>query len=378
MAGNQDQWQQLLLQALASKSGSTDLSSALLDPVLAYATGNYQSAPQMTEDEIYAKHAPELLQVIQNEPKGSIRQVIATQVLNGIPAWTIKDNVRAMLAGPNGSTIQGSATSSELESFVDQLASANQRAMSAMTEQASKQDPFEKQGYPSAKAQYTTEDIVNMAPDVFGKIGQTMEAANPEYMRRLALIDKKFGGEVKASDGGPYSGKGVKKVGGVYDFGQGEGGSPISKEQFRSQVAKQSLPPALRLLPALIKGIGSVAGSFNARTLDPFYMGPKSGYVPGASWVDPFYSETEAQKSKVKRSGKKETKVDQRAMDINKSIAEQTKQLVAMQNGMPGQITAQTQALVDRMGNELNQSGRTPLSDALLKAAIMKRQLKTG
>lgn len=368
MAGNQDQWQQLLLRALASKSGSTDLSSALLDPVLAYATGNYQPAAQMTEDEIYAKHAPELLQVIQNEPKGSIRQIIATQVLNGIPAWTIKDNVRAMLAGPNGSTIQGSATSSELESFVDQLASANQRAMSAMTEQASKQDPFEKQGYPSAKAQYTTEDIVNMAPDVFGKIGQTMEAANPEYMRRLALIDKKFGGEVKATDAGPYSKNGPNI----------NADSPTYKEQFRSQVAKQSLPPALRLLPALIRGVGSVAGNFNPRTLDPFYMGPKSGYVPGASWVDPFYSETAAQESKTKRSGKKETKVDQRAMDINKSIAEQTKQLVAMQNGMPGQITAQTQALVDRMGNELNQSGRTPLSDALLKAAIMKRQLKTG
>jgi len=343
MAGNQDQWQQLLLRALASKSGSTDLSSALLDPALAYVSGGYQSAPVLTQDEIYAKYAPEILQVVQNEPTGSIRQVIATQVLNGIPAWTIKDNVRAMLAGPNGSTIQGSATSSELEGFVDQLASANQKALSAMTEQASKQDPFEKQGYPSAKAQYTTEDIVNMAPDVFGKIGQTMEAANPEYMRRLALIDKKFGGEVKATDAGPYSGKGVRKVAGIYDYGQGIDLKPTIEQKVKSNLLGTLVSPTLHFLPDFIKAV------YNAKT-----------------------TESDALKQKRKDRENKGTKVDQRAMDINKSIAEQTKQLVAMQNGMPGQITAQTQALVDRMGNELNQSGRTPLSDALLKAAIMK------
>lgn len=349
MAGNQDQWQQLLLRALASKSGSTDLSSALLDPVLAYASGSYQPAQELTQDEIYAKHAPELLQVVQNEPTGSIRQIIATQVLNGIPAWTIKDNVRAMLAGPNGAALQGSATSSELESFVDQLASANQRALSAMADQASKQDPFEKQGYPSAKAQYTTEDIVNMAPDVFGEIGKKMEAANPEYMRRLALIDKKFGGEVKASETGPYSGKGAKKIAGVYDYGQGIDLKPMIENEVKSNLLGTLVSPTLHFLPDLVKAV------YKAKT-----------------------TESDALKQKRQDRQNKGTKVDQRAMDINKSIAEQTKQLVAMQNGMPGQITAQSQALVDRMANELNQSGRTPLSDALLKAAIMKRQLKTG
>ena len=350
MAGNQDQWQQLLLRALASKSGSTDFSGALLDPVLSYMTGGYQSAPELTQDEIYAKYAPEILQVVQNEPTGSIRQVIATQILNGIPAWTVKDNVRAMLAGPNGSTLQGSATSSELESFVDQIASANQRALSAMTDQANKQDPFEKQGYPSAKAQYTTEDIVNMAPEVFGKIGQAMDAANPEYMRRLALIDKKFGGEVKRTESGPYSGEGAKKIAGVYDYGQGINLVPTIEKKVKSNILGTLVSPTLHFLPDLVKAV------YKAKTTES----------------------PELKALRDKRAKKNEPNVDKRAMDINKSIAEQTKQLVAMQNGMPGQITAQTQALVDRMANELQQSGRTPLSDALVKAAIMKRQLKTG
>lgn len=186
-----------LLAALLRGRGGSDLSSTLNDPFLAYLAGTYQPEPQKSEGDIYAEQAPTLMSIQANEPEGSWRRVAAGQIASGVPAYRVKDNILAMVEDNPDSL--GLLTSSEALKFVDDLAAENQRAQNEITKQVERKDPFQKAGLPGAMQQYSPSDIVNLYPDAFASIvnrAQPQEITDrlkaiEEYGKRIVKTQKK-------------------------------------------------------------------------------------------------------------------------------------------------------------------------------------------
>lgn len=181
---------QLILNLLSKKSG-VSVPSDLRENLIRYLSGTYQGPSARSEDEIYAEYAPTFLKIQAYEPEGSLRKTIAGMVLQNMPEAMIMDKVREI--GATDPTLLGASTDKEWSNLVSQLVTEHDKARTAMADEATKQDFFQKQGYPSAKQQYTTEDIVNLAPDTFANLSKLAEQGRPAYDKRAAEIDKILG-----------------------------------------------------------------------------------------------------------------------------------------------------------------------------------------
>jgi hypothetical protein len=145
----------------------------------------------LSEGDIYARYAPTLMSIADSEEPGSWRQIAASSIVSGVPAYRVKENV-LRLVSENPDAL-GLTTSEEASRFVDELAAENQRAQNELTKQAEQKDPFQRAGLPGAAQQYTAADIVNMNPDVFASI---VNRETPKEIQDSLAAIKEYGQRV--------------------------------------------------------------------------------------------------------------------------------------------------------------------------------------
>ena len=181
---------ELILKLLTKKSG-VSVPSDLRENLIRYLSGTYQGTAGRSEDEIYAENAPTFLKIQAYEPEGSLRKTIAGMVLQNMPEAMIIERVREM--GAANPELLGTGTDKEWASFVGQLVTEHDKAQTALADEATKEDFFQKKGFPSATQQYTTEDIMNLAPEAFSALAQKSEEGRPAFDKRASEIDRLLG-----------------------------------------------------------------------------------------------------------------------------------------------------------------------------------------
>jgi len=409
MAGNEftpDQMGLLAAMILGKKSGA-DFSSILNDPFLAYLSGASQGRQQLSEGELYARYAPTFLYIQDNEPDTSWKKQAASLIANGVPVYRVKEEIQSFLA--NNPDQQGMYTSKDVDSFVEGLAKEHQAVQSEQLKQV-ENDPFAKAGYPSPSQQYTMGDIANMAPEAFSALQQKADAARPEYEKLIAGIDDKYGTVMKPKPAEKVSkGEGKKSPSQAYsDVMTSETAKLIASNTISRQTG---IPQSQVLNPnksdrrqaaahnAYLQELKKNAESAQrSATPSEFGVGDILKSVAGkATGIDsalrlgsslkgifsllnkPHRSVTNAEKENLPQGEKQpEMVVDQAATARNKTVADVAKGLLARRVGMPGYYEEAMGLLAQNIQNDLAKSGRTPLTDALIKSAVLARATRNG
>lgn len=397
----------LLVAAILGKKGGVDLSSALGDPFLAYLSGASQGRQQLSEGELYARYAPTFLYIQDNEPDGSWKKQAASLIANGVPVYRVKEEIQSFLA--NNPDQQGLYTTTDIDAFVEGLAKEQQTVQSEQLKQV-ENDPFSKAGYPSPGQEYTISDIANMAPEAFSALQQKADAARPEYEKLIAGIDeeyskpimKKAPAEVAAKKGGS-SGRAYQDVmsseqarliasntiARQFGVSQKQVLSP-DKNDRRQVAANQAYLAELEKTAQTAKssaaadgGLVSLAGLAGKAAVGGAKRGllatnPLIGALVGAGKLlgGPHRSVTKAEAPVEKTQP--EMVVDQAATARQKTVADVAKGLLARRVGMPGYYEDAMGLLAQNIQSDLAKSGRNPLTDALIKSAVLARATRNG
>jgi hypothetical protein len=375
--------------SIMAKRGGLDLSNALSDPFLAFLAGTYQGQPQKSEGDIYAEFAPTLMSIQANEPDGSWRKVAASQIASGIPAYRVKENILAL--AQEDPSVTGLLTSKEAAAFVDELAAENQKAQNELTKQAEQLDPFQKAGLPGARQVYTAEDVVNMNPETFRaivqqEVPQELKAkmkALEEYAKKPIYREQKPMGEalkgLEQEQGGLraalYGGRASNKM-----------ELPASEVYFDpSQDTATTLGQAFEKAD-LYGGKNYLGGLIQEKPLSAL-LGLYKGLtdIPG-SVIEDIIRPGKREKDILEREAKKRTKVDaegepvkvlnRSAMKFREESAQRAKDLFSRMKGGEEYNQRVAAAMAERLAQRMAEQGRTPLSDALLRTAIVSRQLR--
>lgn len=395
----------LLVAAILGKKGGVDLSSALGDPFLAYLSGASQGRQQLSEGELYARYAPTFLYIQDNEPDGSWKKQAASLIANGVPVYRVKEEIQSFLA--NNPDQQGLYTTTDIDAFVEGLAKEQQTVQSEQLKQV-ENDPFSKAGYPSPGQEYTISDIANMAPEAFSALQQKADAARPEYEKLIAGIDEEYGKPIMKQK--PSETKTGKKSNLSYnqimnnqttragvaryvadgykltpeqvinpdrnDPKQVEANKKFQREmENRAQMAdvwaKGTPPPSVgTVAKKAVKGgiiatnpaiglVTKLAGLFKSDGLTPTERKMK-------------------QEQEASQAQQPEMVVDQAATARQKTVADVAKGLLARRVGMPGYYEDAMGLLAQNIQSDLAKSGRNPLTDALIKSAVLARATRNG
>ena len=189
-----------LIAAIISSKGGSDFSSNTMDPVMQYLLGNYQSAPQFTQDQLYNKFAPNI-QSASNASNSSFKAA-ADMIKSGTPSWelwTNKELIKSSGMKPD-----------EWKDFVEALAKENQEVLKAMMDQSMEQDVFQKAGMPGARETYLdrTSDgklknigaAYKFAPDEFNSLIGDLPQKEAADAARNKAIDAKYGAVIETDE----------------------------------------------------------------------------------------------------------------------------------------------------------------------------------
>ena len=187
-----DPYSELIAAYISSKGGS-DFSSNSVDPVMQYLLGNYQSAPQFTQDDLYNKFAPNI-RAANNSLNPAFKQA-ADMIKSGTPSWelwTNKDLIKS-----------SGLKADEWKDFVESLAQDNQKVLVAMMDQSMEQDYFQKQGMPGARETYLDKNAdgglknigaaYKFAPEQFDALLGDLPKQQAADMARYSDVDRKYG-----------------------------------------------------------------------------------------------------------------------------------------------------------------------------------------
>jgi hypothetical protein len=187
-----DPYSELIAAYISSKGGS-DFSSNSVDPVMQYLLGNYQSAPQFTQDDLYNKFAPNI-RAANNSLNPAFKQA-ADMIKSGTPSWelwTNKDLIKS-----------SGLKADEWKDFVESLAQDNQKVLVAMIDQSMEQDYFQKQGMPGARETYLDKNAdgglknigaaYKFAPEQFDALLGDLPKQQAADMARYSDVDRKYG-----------------------------------------------------------------------------------------------------------------------------------------------------------------------------------------
>ena len=397
----------LLVAAILGKKGGVDLSSALGDPFLAYLSGASQGRQQLSEGELYARYAPTFLYIQDNEPDGSWKKQAASLIANGVPVYRVKEEIQSFLA--NNPDQQGMYTTTDIDAFVEGLAKEQQTVQSEQLKQV-ENDPFSKAGYPSPGQEYTISDIANMAPEAFSALQQKADAARPEYEKLIAGIDEEYSKPIMKKAPTEVAAKKGKSPGRAYqDVMSSEQARLIASNTIARQFGvsqKQVLSPdkndrrqvaanqaylaelektaqTAKSSAAADSGLVSLAGLAGKAAVGGAKRGllatnPLIGALVGAGKLlgGPHRSVTKAEAPVEKTQP--EMVVDQAATARQKTVADVAKGLLARRVGMPGYYEDAMGLLAQNIQSDLAKSGRNPLTDALIKSAVLARATRNG
>ena len=393
------------LLSVLSKNGGLDLSSALGDPYLAYIAGSYQPDPMKSEGDIYAEVAPTLMSVAETEPMGSWRQTAASSIASGVPAYRVKEDV-LRTASENPDAL-GLTTTDEASRFIDELAAENQRAQNELTKQAERKDPFQKAGLPGANQVFTPEDVVNMNPDLFAGI---LNREMPSEMKNRLDAIRKYGERTVMReererspelDAKAQTAQNKRRIessqvarlaisNGIarqYGLTQAQVMNPDTtdlrqvraNEEYRAQSERSAFVPG-SATPDVPSPLGKAA----------LLSVPLSGGIPllpvaETIWKGLSYNPDAARRRREEEElAKTQPPVEKKPkMVVSKSATEALRReaneaalLVSRMRGGEEYNQRVAAAMAERLSQRMAESGRTPLSDALIRTAIVSRQLR--
>jgi hypothetical protein len=227
----------------------------------------------------------------------------------------------------------------EWSSFVDTLMKENQSVKTAMLDQSMQQDVFQKAGMPGAKESYADMN------DLGGfKNEQAIYSASPEYFSELfsklpqqrsaenasnAKIDAKYGGNVYATG---------------------------DKERLAALIADAGEEP-LKVI--------------QQQQLDAFRLQPEVQ-------VDMIKRmRRDSARAALERAGTNQV-VDKRATADRNSYAQALKDAIGMSAGTASDTVRRANDASQQIVAQMIARGQTPLKDALLNSAILKKSTKNG
>jgi hypothetical protein len=399
----------VLLKLLSKNSGVT-VPADLRQEIMRLISGTYQTQAGMSEDQIYALEAPNLIKIATSEPEGSLRKKAASLILKGVSPWSVQEQIRAdMAADP---TLMGMMTDKEWNSFIDQLSTENDKAQKKLFEESQKQDYFQKQGFPGVGQQYTTEDIINMAPDTFSKLATQAEAGRPAYEQRVKELEGKINTQVM----GPAPTKEETKL---KDQEKKLTKDIASEKKYKKSLddvfALQKVSISSRLTPMqvqfpdkndakqvaaneeylkLLKPIGSYTSNKKLDTGDgaakklgknALFSVVTGGLGPslvnlkkGVESVFGAGAPLGAYKAPEKPVAEQPKILDPIASARMKAVLDAAKAKVGRQQGMPAYYENAAGKLASNIQQKATQSGRSPLIDALISDLLTKKAYTGG
>jgi hypothetical protein len=184
---------QLILAIINSKNSNSSDIKNLFDPQLANLLGT--GAPTVTDQQIEMQYMP-TWNSVKNAPVGSIEQRIATDIANGLSPFTIKQDIRKANIQLLPGETYGTYDKLVEQLFKEQVDANNKKFERDQT--AAK----ESGGLPDAKLQY---DPKQLYPDVFGKLQGNIDKTQTETTAKLKAMQDKYDASNKASM--PVAGK---------------------------------------------------------------------------------------------------------------------------------------------------------------------------
>ena len=391
----------VLLKLLSKNSGVT-VPADLRQEIMRLISGTYQTQAGLSEDQIYALEAPNLIKIATSEPEGSLRKKAASLILKGVSPWSVQEQIRAdMAADP---TLMGMMTDKEWNSFIDQLSTENDKAQKKLFEESQKQDYFQKQGFPGVGQQYSTEDIINMAPDTFSKLATQAEAGRPAYEQRVKELESKINTqvmgpakteqEIKTQKEIKDKSKVKKTLDDMYALQEISASSRLTpmQIQFPDKTDAKQVAANKRYLK-LLKPIasyeskatadtdtGNGGGSFGntARMATIPNIGPALILKKG---VEAFFgagAPLGSYKAPEKPASEQPKVLDPIASARMKAVLDAAKAKVGRQQGMPAYYENAAGKLASNIQQKATQSGRSPLIDALISDLLTKKAYTGG
>ena len=165
----------LLAQILAGQGG--DPSSAYMDPILSYLTGNYQSERLPTDEELLKMYAPDLTYFLNLEDTNDVRRRAAEMIGRGQSAYAVATELKKP---------DGFGSDKDWLAFLLQLGDQQTKFIEKKLAVDSTQDPFQRVGLPGANQAYTDEEIYALAPGQFDSQLKKVSAAESRGSRARA------------------------------------------------------------------------------------------------------------------------------------------------------------------------------------------------
>ena len=319
-----------LIAAMISSKGGSDFSSNTMDPVMQYLLGNYQSAPQFSEDDLYNREAP-TFQWAGAEPRDSSWFQAAKAIRQGVNPFNIKRDQKMRAAS--------GISPDEWSSFVDSLMKENQSVKAKMLDQGMDQDVFQKAGMRGANASYTdmnpdgtqtyAPDAYQFAPEQFDELLANLPAELTTDAARRQSVDSKYGGNVAVTS------EKDKLAALVADAGQ----QPLSGIQQRQLDLYKRQP---HIQEEMIKRM---------RRDSAMHALDRAGTNPI---------------------------VDKRATAIGRSDANAINAYMDRKQGSGANTQRQAAQLAAQVLASLAQQGATPLKTDLMRNAMLKKSTKNG
>jgi len=392
----------VLLKLLSKNSGVT-VPADLRQEIMRLISGTYQTQTGLSEDQIYALEAPNLIKIATSEPEGSLRKKAASLILKGVSPWSVQEQIRAdMAADP---TLMGMMTDKEWNSFIDQLSTENDKAQKKLFEESQKQDYFQKQGFPGVGQQYSIDDIMRMAPDTFSKLASQADAGRPAYEQKVKELEGKINTQVM----------GPAKTEQEIKTQQAAKDDKNVKKSLDDMFALQSIILSSRLTPMqiqfpdkkdakqvaaneeylkLLKPVASFESKKTADTGDgaakklgknallSLVTGglgqPLLGLKKGVESVFGAGAPLGAYKAPEKAAVAQPQVLDPIASARMKAVLDAAKAKVGRQQGMPAYYENAAGKLVSNIQQKATQSGRSPLIDALISDLLTKKAYTGG
>jgi hypothetical protein len=375
-----------LIAAIISSKGGSDFSSNTMDPVMQYLMGNYQSAPQFSQDDLYNKFAPNI-QSASNASNSSFKAA-ADMIKSGTPSWelwTDKELIKSSGMNPD-----------EWKDFVEALAKENQEVLKAMMDQSMEQDVFQKAGMPGARETYLdkTPDgklknigaAYKFAPDEFNSLIGDLPQKEAADVARNKAIDAKYGSVIETDE------KKKKKL--LFDRAFQE---LSAKEQKRWKKENRYILDADGTAVPYLNKPGDNKGDLldhMAKSLLPWT--PTNGWnnpIDSTFGIKPFFDRVLLSAGINKpanmtgaayQQASKELKLnpggveDKAASARSKSYGNFLKSLADRTGGSAADSNRRAQQTALQILTALSAQGATPLKDSILSNATLKRTTKNG
>lgn len=157
------------------QKGGFDASSKFSDAFGALLAGVYQPKRTKEVNEYFEQYAPDLGRVWGGAPDGGFESDVAFGILGGGTAYSIKQKSRKKF--PDIFDNKDTSIASDASDYIDAMAGQYAAANKAKYDDDNEEDEFQKVGLPSARQDYSADEIWGMEPEFFDKTYDSLIAS---------------------------------------------------------------------------------------------------------------------------------------------------------------------------------------------------------